>query len=201
MVSIVNAIYGGYDSPKVHVEQTLDVEFLMLTDCQDDRHPRLAAKEPKLRPWDYVSDGGPWIWMDGSFEITSSTFVAEILDATEGHPISQWEHPQRDDIYAEAVVSAPMPKYRDQPIDDQADHYAAIGHPAHWGLWATGLIVYRERCEYLSALWWAEMNRWGFQDQISQPVALRAAGMRPHSLPYNLYQNPWLRLHGHRSEL
>lgn len=203
MVTLICAAFGGYDSPKHHVGQTTSTEFMLLTDpgADDTRHPRVAAKEPKLRPWRYATGNGPWIWLDGSFEIVSPTFVEDILAATEGHPISQWVHPQRDDIYDEAIVSKPMPKYQSQPIVAQGLHYARIGHPEHWGLWATGLIVYRERCDYLADLWWAEMNRWGYQDQISQPVALRAAGMRPHPLPHSLYANPWLRLHGHRSEL
>lgn len=201
MTTIVTASYGSYDDPKHHVAQTVDCEFLTLHDSvAGPRHPRTAAKEPKLRPWRYAT-AGPWIWLDGSFEIVSPSFVADILAVTEGHPISQWEHPQRDDIYDEALASQPMPKYRTQPIANQALHYARIGHPEHWGLWATGLIVYRERCDYLADLWWAEMNAWGYQDQISQPVALRAAGMRPNPLPHSLYANPWLRLHGHRSEL
>lgn len=201
MTAIISATFGGYDKTRFHTPQSVPFESRFFTDSGEDRrHPRIAAKEPKLRPWRYAGEG-PWIWMDGSFEVVSPNFVKELIDATEGHAISQWTHPQRDDIYDEAVVSAPMPKYESQPIAEQADHYRKIGHPANWGLWATGLIVYRERCDYLADLWWAEMNAWGYQDQISQPVALRAAGMRPHPLPYNLYCNPWLRLHGHRSEL
>lgn len=200
--TVVTASFGGYDKPKHHVNQSTYCEFLTLHDSDDDaRHPRMAAKEPKLRPWRYADTDGPWIWLDGSFEIVSPTFVADIIAATEGHAISQWEHPLRADVSQEAMASAKMPKYLDQPVMEQAAHYRATGHPVDWGLWATGLIVYRERCDYLADLWWAEMNAWSYQDQISQPVALRAAGMRPHPLPHSLYANPWLRLHGHRSEL
>jgi len=202
MTAVVTAITNGYDQPKTHVDQSVKFEGRLLVNAGvDGRHPRLVAKEPKLRPWRYTEDDGPWIWLDGSFEVVSSTFVEEVLATSEGHPISMWEHPQRDCVYDEAAFSADLPKYRTQPIVEQAAHYRAIGHPKHWGLWAAGLIVYRSRCDYLADLWWAEINRWGYQDQISLPIALRAAGMRPHPLPYSLYQNPWLRLHGHRSEL
>jgi hypothetical protein len=160
----------------------------------------LQAKEPKLRPWDFTGGDGPWIWIDGSFEITSPTFVEEALTATTG-PIGQWEHPDRNCIYDEAAFCHAMPKYVDVPVLDQAEHYRRTGHPVGWGLWASGLIVYRERLDYLADLWWAEMNRWGYQDQISQPVALRRAGVRPVSLPGGLHRSPWLRWHNHRSDL
>jgi hypothetical protein len=163
-------------------------------------HPRMLAKEPKLRPWDYTLADGPWIWIDGAFEITSPTFVEEALEASQGHAISQWAHPWRDCVYGEAVASKPLPKYADVPVMEQALHYHKIGHPVRWGLWAAGLIVYREPLDYLADLWWAELNRWGFQDQISQPVALRHAGLRPHTLPYGLHQGPWLQWHPHRDE-
>jgi hypothetical protein len=198
MTAVVSAIFGDYDEPKRHVEQTVPCEFVMVTDGDDERPPRMAAKEPKLRPWDFTEDAGPWIWIDGSFEIKSPTFVAAVLCASEGHPISQWAHPHRNCIYAEALQSAPRDKYVGTPIREQASHYHATGHPIQWGLWAAGLIVYREPLDYLADLWWAELNRWGVQDQISQPVALRRAGLRPHELPFGLSNNPWLRHHPHR---
>jgi hypothetical protein len=199
VTTVISAVYGGYDSHKVHVAQTVECDWSLLSETDDRRHPRMAAKEPKLRPWLYGD--GPWIWIDGAFAVISPTFVQECLEASEGHAIAQWVHPWRDCIYSESDASVGLAKYADTPIRNQAEHYHDIGHPRHWGLWATGLIVYRERCDYLADLWWAELNRWGYQDQISQPVALRAAGMRPGALPGTLHQTPWLRWHPHRDEL
>ncbi len=214
MVSVVSAIYGSYDEVHPPLEQSVKCEFTMITDnpgldtpgwrkavdYKNRLHPRMGAKKPKLQPWRYSVADGPWIWIDGSFEVTSPTFVEEALAASEGHPISQWVHPWRDCIFDEALHSWNLPKYTDQPIRQQAAHYNNK-HPAHWGLWATGLIVYREKLDYLADLWWAELQQWGYQDQVSQPVALRAAGLRPFQLPGGLHQSPWLRWHNHRSEL
>jgi hypothetical protein len=213
MTQVVSAVFGGYDEPNAPLAQSVPCWFTLLTDKHptstdgwnevvvprkiDRRHPRLVAKKPKLRPWLYARGEGPWIWIDGSFEITSPTFVEEVLAASEDAPISQWVHPDRDCVYPEAFLSAKLAKYADVPVIEQVAHYHEIGHPARWGLWATGLIVYRERLDYLSDLWWAEMNRWGYQDQISQPVALRAAQLRPRALPHGLRSNPWLAHHTH----
>lgn len=201
MTTVLSASIGGYDTPKSHVEQTEPCKFITLTDDDfpgDTRHPRVIAKEPKLRPWRYGD--GPWIWIDGSAEITSATFVNDVLAAVDG-PLGQFVHPHRDCIYPEAEVSATMLKYEKVPVLEQANHYRSIGHPADWGLWATGVIVYREPLEALAGRWWTEIDRWGYQDQISQPVALKACGLRPDPLPYELWGNPWIRWYGHRSDL
>lgn len=199
MTAVVSCCVGGYDVPKQHVEQSVDCEFVRLEDggdWDDLRHPRIVAKEPKLRPWRYADDEvGPWIWLDASFQIVSPTFVEEVVAGAD--LIAQWEHPDRCCVFAEAEFSASLPKYRNVSVVEQANHYRQAGHPARWGLWAAGLIVYREPVDYLADLWWAEINRWGPQDQISQPVALRAAGMRPRALPYGLRSNPWLIHHPH----
>jgi hypothetical protein len=208
-VAVVTAIFGGYDQPKPPCPQTVDCTFTLVTDnpdnaagwetvcVYDDRHPRVAAKEPKLRPWRYA-DGDAWIWVDGAFRIDSPTFVEDVIAETE--LIGQWKHPNRDCIYPESAVSQQMVKYFNTPVEKQAHHYCAVGHPPQWGLWATGLIVYRQPLDYLADLWWAEINRWGYQDQISQPVALRRAGLRPTELPHELWANPWLSWHPHRDD-
>lgn len=197
MTTVVSANIGGFDTIKPRVEQSVPCEFVTVTEG-DGRHPRLAAKEPKLRPWRY-SDNGPWIWIDAAFEITSATFVEEALAAVGDGPIGQWVHPWRDCVFTEAHASI-APKYADTPVMAQAQHYFNIGHPRNWGLWCAGFIVYTEPADYLADLWGAEINRWGYQDQISQPVALRHAGMRPRPLPGGLHQSPWLRWHNHRNE-
>lgn len=217
MTTIITGLYGQIDHPKDPFPQSVDCDWVYVTDHPsnnaiargynvavydhpDGRHPRLQAKEPKLRPWLY-SDNGPWIWIDASMEIVTSTFVEEVLEALGDAPLAQWAHPDRICIYPEADLSATLPKYDNTPVHEQAFHYARIGHPEDWGLWATGLIVYNEPLDYLADLWWAELNRWGYQDQISQPVALRAAGLRPVNLPHDLRANPWIRLHPHLTHL
>lgn len=216
-VHIVTGIFGGFDAPKRPVFQTLNCRWTLVTDNPDidvpgwnvhlvdgdHRHPRLAAKAPKLQPWRYTDGDGPWIWIDGAFEVMSATFAAEAIAATNGNLIGQWRHPWRDCIYEEARVVHGLRggKYDGYPALEQADHYRQLGHPVNWGLWATGLIVYTEPLDDLAERWWDEMNRWGYQDQISQPVVLRELGLRPTDLPGGLHRSPWLEWHPHRSSL
>jgi hypothetical protein len=210
MISVVSAIFGGYDQPKPIPPQSTGCTFTMVTDNPAVEAPgwdvdiryaspcsRMAAKGPKLQPWRFAPDGGPWIWIDASFQIVSPTFVADVVAAADGHLLAQWEHPDRSCIYPEAELSATLAKYADTPVLAQAAHYRQSGHPVRWGLWAAGLIVYREPVDDLADRWWSEMECWGYQDQISLPVALRATQIRPKALPHGLRSNPWLRLVPH----
>jgi len=211
MTAVVSAIFGAYDRPKPVPAQSVDCTFTMVTDdaaldapgwdlrgmLVPPSDPRMAAKGPKLRPWNFSTLVGPWIWIDASFQIVSPTFVEEVTAAADGHLLAMWEHPDRACIYPEAELSATLPKYADTPVLKQAAEYRAAGHPMRWGLWAAGLIVYRDAVDDLADLWWTEMECWGYQDQISLPVALRATQIRPKALPWGLRSNPWLRLVPH----
>lgn len=213
-VAIMTAITDGYDILKPVLPQTgLDVEWICFTDgepvpdadaaagwtmlCQPrhGRHANREAKRPKLHPWEFTS-APTSIWIDASFRVVSDRFAVEALAYAD--PIAQFVHPWRDCLYVEADVSVPLPKYAGEPIRVQADHYRQTGHPEHWGLWAAGVIA-RQHTSTVRALgdaWAREVNRWSFQDQVSEPFALREVGLRPVALPGTHFVNPWLSYEG-----
>lgn len=213
-VAIITAITDGYDTLKPVLPQTgVDVEWICVTDgeplpdadaaagwtmiCQPrhGRHANREAKRPKLRPWEYTS-APTSIWVDASFRVVSDRFAADVLAYAD--PIAQFAHPWRDCLYEEAAHSALLPKYVGEPIIEQGAHYRVSGHPEHWGLWAAGVIARRHTREVraLGDAWGREINAWSFQDQISEPYALRAVGLRPASLPGSHMANGWLKYEG-----
>jgi hypothetical protein len=193
-VAVVTSIHGSYDEPKPMVPQ--DVDVVRIVDVFPDGDRR-TAKAAKLRPWRYAGDADAWIWIDGSYEVTSPSFVRDVMAITEGRPLGQFQHPARDCVYTEAAQSAPRAKYAGEPVAAQAAHYSLVGHPPRWGLWECGLIVYRDRLTYLADLWEAEIRGWSIQDQVSQPVALMRAGLRPTTIPGCALRNQWLRHYAH----
>lgn len=211
-VAVVTAIYDAYDVLKPVLPQVgADVDWVCVTDdpaLQDGAlgwrvvheprpglHPNRAAKRPKYEPWRYT-DAGASVWVDGSFRVTSRAFVADVLALAD--PIAQFVHPWRDCLVEEAAASVSLAKYDGEPVLAQAARYRAAGHPEHWGLWATGVIARRHTPEvrYLGEKWTDETQQWSFQDQVSQPYALRLAGLRPAALPGDHLTNPWLRYEG-----
>jgi hypothetical protein len=212
--AVVSAIYGRYDTVKPVLLQSVgDVDWVLVTDDTDtaldaqDRgwravldprpelHPNRAAKRAKFEPWRYTGAGAS-VWIDGSYRVTSPEFVAGALALAD--PIAQFVHPWRDCVFDEANASVVLAKYTGQPVVSQAAHYRAAGHPEHWGLWAAGVIARQHTPEirYLGEKWTDETRQWSFQDQISQPYALRLSGLRPAALPGTHLINPWLKYEG-----
>lgn len=212
--AILTAIYDSYDELKPTMPQRgVRVDWVLVTDdetLKDESsvrgwrvvyeprpgvHPNRAAKHPKYEPWKYT-DAEASVWVDASFRIVSEQLAVEALSFAD--PIAQFAHPWRDCLYAEAKESAGLPKYAGEPVLEQADHYSELGHPENWGLWATGVIARRhtEAVRELGARWMAETYEWSFQDQISQPFALRETGLRPTALPGNHLATPWLAYEG-----
>ena len=207
---MVTAIYGAYDTLKPVLPQDgLNVDWVLVTDDPTLRgmalgwrviclprsgvHPNRAAKQPKLFPWEFTQAPAS-VWLDASFRVTSPNFVSEALALAD--PIAQFVHPWRDCIFAEAKASRGLPKYAGEDFDAQVRE---LGHPEHWGLWATGVIARQHgdvRVRNLSDHWSELINRHTFQDQISQPVALRGSGLRPSALPRDYFSSPWLSYEG-----
>jgi hypothetical protein len=209
-IAVIRSVYGGYDHPiPVPPQRGLAFEEYLVHDLNYPRphmHPRLAAKHAKCLPWQYT-DADMIVWMDGSFDIRSQEYLSFLVSDTEGHLISQHKHPWRDDVLDEAEASAVVLKYQDQPVHAQAGHYLAQGHPRHWGMWSTGLAVYRigsaedrARLDAFGKDWLAEQVKWTYQDQISQPYILRLHGLLPHEINDDIYASPYLWMHGHRRE-
>ena len=205
-ITVMRSVYGGYDTPAPVPEQTLEFNELLVTESNAPRqhmHPRLAAKHAKCAPWDYT-DADMIVWLDGSFKVVHPGWLEFMRDQSEGHLISQYTHPVRDDILVEAEISATMLKYQGQPVIEQANHYLAQGHPRNWGMWSTGIATYRmydrDRLREFGNHWLSEQVRWTYQDQISHPHLTRLYDLRPHAIEGDLYNTPYLHMYGHASE-
>lgn len=214
--AVVSALYGSYDTLKPVMPQTnLDVDWVLVTDDPSLRggalgwrvvyqprpgvHPNRAAKVPKLFPWEYT-DALASVWIDASFRVTSPDFVfATLAHTSPADPIAQFVHPWRDCVYTEAEASRGLPKYAGEDFAAQVKDARGTGHPKNWGLWATGVIARQHdslRVFDLGKDWSDLIDRYTFQDQVSQPVALRSAGLRPVPLPGTHFANPWLTYEG-----
>jgi hypothetical protein len=152
--------------------------------------PMLAHKFWKTHPHLAVPDADVSLWIDGSMQVVVDDYVERCLAALDVDDWSCVRHPSRGCIYPEADVSATLTwRYDADAIQAQADFYRSIGHPANWGLIATGANVRRHTANVieLGELWWKECLKWSHQDQLSLPVLLRLADGK---VPFN-YNLPW----------
>lgn len=212
-VSVITAIYDGYDTLKPAMPQEgIDVDWVCVTDTVPSKvdtflgwrivyeplpgvHPNRAAKHPKTHPWRYT-DAPASVWLDASFQATSPTFVRDALSYA--GPLAQFSHPWRDCLYDEVEASRGLSKYAGQPLLEQARAYRDSGHPEHWGLWAAGVIArfHTPAVQSFGDLWKSQIDLWSFQDQVSEPFALRLLGLRPVDLPGTHFANNWLQYAG-----
>lgn len=226
-VLIYTANIGGRDFPHSQAEQDIDVDWYYFTDQRvapldgpwtvrevvrghgtgEDRHPNLAAKWWKTHPFAYEHA----IWIDASMEITNPSFAREAIASLDGAPVATWKHPRRSSIYAEVEASlgreAQGGRYAALPLREQAESYRAEGFPDDLGLYACGAIVWTWAARELGEVWWRECVTWGYQDQVSFPVACWRTGIRPATFPIPQIEsrnprlgylaNRWLRIWPH----
>jgi len=182
-ICVTDTPSGIGDGWQVHVERT-------------DQAPRLAAKRPKMLPWLYTSCDAA-VWLDASFEITGRQIRSWAERHIEQNDVVVWAHPEgRVCLWQEAQVCHDFPKYKDQPILDQARSYLRDGMPQHWGLFAAGTVGWRFTADAkrFGARWYREQERWTIQDQISLPYLLWESGKRFGVWDANEYDNPYVRL-------
>lgn len=227
-IAIYSAIFGGYDDPKPALRQSVPTDFFLFsesgfldpkgwlidTSVAVDRsaHPRMQAKWFRMHPHVLFPNGRRngrrydyTIWIDGSLAIQSPDFARDMASLPGKHGLAIFGHPWRDCIYEEAIASVAMPKkYSGLPIMDQVESYRAQGYPAHNGLMATGILVRDTADRGLPAIdeaWWAENERWTYQDQLSLPFVLWRAGRWFTTIPGDIFHSPLVSyVHHHRND-
>ena len=149
---IYSTIFGDYDNA-IEQPKMPRVKYVMYTDNPNlnapgwevihvpwfsGLHPRLKAKWFKIVGF---PTGCKSIYIDGNIRLNHADSVHKLLKWCKSG-VAVYKHPEgRDCIFDEAEYCQDFPKYRECPIIEQAQHYADVGMPAHYGLWACGIIV------------------------------------------------------------
>lgn len=158
----------------------------------------MAHKFWKCHPDIALSDVDVSLWVDGSVQITVDRYVERCLDALGDDDWVAVRHPWRSCIFDEATYSATLPRYDAVTVLGQAQFYRQIGHPAGWGLFATGANVRRHTDPVIEIgdHWWHECTQRTHQDQVSLPVLFRLAEDRLR-WNTNMPWHEWWFLHQH----
>lgn len=198
-IALYSAVYGKYDdhrsAPELGIPCRMfsdeigdcDIELGWdvwcinpeIVDSEGKPYPQtnmLRHKFWKCHPAAALPDADISIWIDGSIEITNPNFVQFCLDHLGDADWLTMKHPDRDCTYEEATFSAQLSRYDGVRLEQQAGFYRdVIGHPEHWGLPGTGIMVRRhtQAVIEMGEQWWDECLHWTHQDQVSLPVLAR----------------------------
>lgn len=215
-VTVLSAIFGGYDQPIAPPVQDLPVRWVMVTDGKvvppepwehhllaspANRSARLSSRYPKCMAVTFSHDDDPVLWLDACAEIVSESFVSTCITALGDGDVAMWTHPHRSTITEEAKVASTMRKYEGQPLTEQAAHYLAEGYD-DTRLWANTSMMWAPHVSRrVGESWWQEQLEWGDMDQLAWPVIVDRYGLDVRPFPGSLYDGEMVRWRQHRDDL
>jgi hypothetical protein len=161
--------------------------------------PRRIAKWYKLHPALALPEHDRTLWIDGSVRLDDPFFVDLALTQAEPSGLALWRHPERDNVFDEAVASLRFPKYEAEPMLRQVSSYWESGLRFDSGLWACGVLARHAHPEVDRVFdsWAGEVELWSAQDQLAFPWACAREGFTPGDLVGSIYDNPWVTITGH----
>lgn len=208
-IAVYTTIFGNYDNLKDVPEQNSEADFYCITDnpniqhkdwqtiyskgvpCNVD-HPRMKAKFFKLMPF-AIKELAKYeilIFIDATIQITTPEFINYCIAPMVTNDIALFEHPERNNIFAEAEGSKRMSKYNGQLIDGQINNYKDI--IKEHKLYACGVMTRRFTDKITIAMkdWLLENIQYSYQDQLSFPIIAYLHDLKPFIYPHNQLKCP-----------
>lgn len=213
------AVFGGYDR-LCDVQSSEDVEYVAFT---DERQPetgwtcltspvtesdsRRLNRNYKTHSHKLFPNSEWTIYLDGNIrlKVTPQDIVDLCVSTNSDASLFIFPHNLRDCLYDEAEFCIQHRLDSRLVIEQQISRYQAETYPVHAGLYWGGLLIRRLGCEALNTLWWSEIERGSYRDQISLPYSLEKSNVNftvlDYDIPFNGGSNPFVERVPHRHKL
>lgn len=159
------------------------------------KHSRMNAKIVKILSHLYIPR--EWsIWVDGNIYLKVEPEYLLDMMIMSGKDIAVFEHPQRANIYTEAVACINEKKDDPKIITKQLKRYEGEGFNDQ-KLAMCGILIRRHTPEIcrLNEQWWAEICKGSWRDQLSFPYVFRE---KVHYFPkVNMVDNKYFIINNH----
>jgi hypothetical protein len=219
-IGLITAIYGDHDTLKPLPTDHGFHEAVCVTDNPEmhargwrvelapepGKHPRLAARRPKIKPWEFLSHNvDASVWLDGGYSVlpggalslmasnTMAQAAVTVFPNNDGElNCSFWEQ--------QMAPCLGLPKYVKWPLHDQYSFYMSDGMPDIGPYnFCNGMMVRPHSAEVhaLGDVWSGEVERWGVHDQASLAYSLWKCGIAATVTPLSRWENPWVVLGQH----
>ncbi len=211
-LTVFTAIVGGKtDQLKAPLVVNPDVRYVVFSDHAQavapyewipievtDLGPRLRARQLKICA-NHPALGRPGVilWHDAAFQLAVDPAQLASEQLVDGHDLCAFPHPDRTRIEDEAIAIARHGYASLEDLQRQAETYRAEGFQ-QTALTATGFILRRmtPAVKVFDAVWWDEVARWTWRDQMSVDFAAWKTGVVIHYLPGHYRDNalaPWFK--------
>lgn len=216
VITVYTAMFGGLDVLARPAIQRIPMRFVCFTNEPVltpgwetvpvgtlPLDPRRSARALKLHPHLLFPDSSISVWLDASIAVVGD--IAELLTyVNEALPIALFRHPDRNDIYEEALACARLSKDSSEVMAPQVQRYQAEGLPSGAGLMMTGILVRvhnaRKTQDFMDS-WWTEIESGSVRDQLSFPYVAWTLGPSYRELPTRYRFPPYLELRRHKRQV
>lgn len=175
------------------VEQTLapyeHVRIPLAVDSKlQSRAIKILANHPALGTPDAT------LWHDAAFRLDCDPLRLATRLLTETNMVA-FRHPHRNAIEDEASAIAKFGWIPAATLAAQVAAYRADGFTQRSHITSTGLCFRRQTpaLAAFNAFWWAQVEQWGYRDQMSVDYALWKMGIRPQYIPGHYRDNRYAR--------
>jgi hypothetical protein len=157
--------------------------------------PRLVSRRLKILA-DHPGLGSPEVtlWHDAAFRMDCDPVAVSAWALADGVDMLAFAHPHRTQIEDEAEAIAKWGWVPRETLLEQVRTYRAEGFRQTM-ITSTGFCIRRmsELVKAFNALWWGEVAKWGWRDQMSVDYAIWKAGIRLRYIPGHYRDNPHAR--------
>jgi hypothetical protein len=161
--------------------------------------PALTSRQIKiLADHPALDDPDVTLWHDAAYEILVDPYAVAKL-ALRGDDILAMRHPHRSSIVDEAAVIARLGYMPADVLARQVAAYRAAGFVDQQRcITSTGYCIRRmsEPVRAFNRRWWAEVERWGWRDQMSIDYALWHTNLRVTYISGHYRDNPYAQWYG-----
>lgn len=197
---IYTALTGEYDLLLQPESVRDDFEYVCFSDRDDipDRgvwhirpiqysNPDCArvSRFPKINPHVVLPEFEASLYVDANISIRAELYSALDRALDSGCDIAMVKHPERDDVYDEALALLGYGLGEPKLIYRQVRDLLAEGYPRHAGLFVCSVIFRRHCAESVRKFdetWWKLFSSNSKRDQLSVMPALCAASLAPEEL-------------------
>jgi len=152
----------------------------------------------KLNPHKFLSEYDVSVWIDGNMQLRKG-WVDHINKCLDKSNITFLKHPENvKGPYNEGQRCISMGKDSKDIINKQLDFYRSEGLPENENVSATGVLIRRHNeIKEFNNLWWSQVNKYSYRDQISLPYARWKTKLKYNETVFNKKNPHWLKMGAH----